>query len=78
MSILYVDGRRMRRSVVAALKWLVAKREVLNKLNVYPVPDGDTGTNMVLTLRSAAGVRVSGTEEGATGSALLLGPLSSK
>lgn len=53
MSILYVDGKRMRRSIVAALKWLVAKREVLNKLNVYPVPDGDTGTNMVLTLKSA-------------------------
>ena len=54
MSILYVDGKRMRRSILAALKWLVAKQEVLNKLNVYPVPDGDTGTNMVLTMRSAA------------------------
>ena len=31
----------------------LAKQELLNKLNVYPVPDGDTGTNMVLTLRSA-------------------------
>jgi DAK2 domain fusion protein YloV len=53
VSILYVDGRRMRRSIVASLKWLVAKQALLNKLNVYPVPDGDTGTNMVLTLKSA-------------------------
>ena len=53
MSILYVDGKRVRRGILASFKWLMAKQELLNKLNVYPVPDGDTGTNMVLTLKSA-------------------------
>jgi DAK2 domain fusion protein YloV len=53
VSILYVDGKRVRRGILASFRWLVAKRELLNRLNVYPVPDGDTGTNMVLTLKSA-------------------------
>jgi DAK2 domain fusion protein YloV len=53
VSILYVDGKRVRRGILASFKWLMAKQELLNKLNVYPVPDGDTGTNMVLTLKSA-------------------------
>jgi len=33
---------------------LAAHRETINRLNVYPVPDGDTGTNMALTLASVA------------------------
>ncbi|MBM4416604.1 MAG: DAK2 domain-containing protein, partial [Chloroflexi bacterium] len=37
----------------AAERWLDANRERLNAINVYPVPDGDTGTNMLLTLRAA-------------------------
>jgi uncharacterized protein len=40
--------------VRAALAALEASRERIDNLNVYPVPDGDTGTNMVLTLRAAA------------------------
>jgi DAK2 domain fusion protein YloV len=36
-----------------ALSWLQANQEVINDLNVFPVPDGDTGSNMYLTLRSA-------------------------
>ncbi len=37
----------------ASLEWLRTNQEVVNALNVFPVPDGDTGTNMVLTLQSA-------------------------
>ncbi|HEY3279277.1 MAG TPA: hypothetical protein VGJ83_02095 [Gemmatimonadales bacterium] len=48
----YVDGPRFRRSVLAAADWVAAGRDELNRLNVFPVPDGDTGTNMCLTLRS--------------------------
>jgi DAK2 domain fusion protein YloV len=44
----------MRRSLLAAADWVAAGRDELNRLNVYPVPDGDTGTNMCLTLRAVA------------------------
>jgi DAK2 domain fusion protein YloV len=40
-------------AIHAAASWLDRNRERLNAINVYPVPDGDTGTNMVLTLRAA-------------------------
>ncbi|HJM88309.1 MAG TPA: DAK2 domain-containing protein [Dehalococcoidia bacterium] len=45
-----------------AERWLELHREPINAINVYPVPDGDTGTNMVLTLRAAldAGDNVDG------------------
>src|SRR2546428_4687022 len=36
-----------------ALSWLEANQQEINDLNVFPVPDGDTGSNMFLTLRSA-------------------------
>ncbi|MYD92256.1 MAG: DAK2 domain-containing protein, partial [Chloroflexi bacterium] len=36
-----------------SLRWLEINAEAIDRLNVYPVPDGDTGTNMVLTLRAA-------------------------
>lgn len=52
--IAYLDGRRLRRSLVAAADWVDAGREELNRINVFPVPDGDTGTNFALTLRAAA------------------------
>ena len=35
------------------LAWLDRHHEIVNALNVFPVPDGDTGTNMLLTMRSA-------------------------
>jgi DAK2 domain fusion protein YloV len=48
-------GREGRLALVrAALAALEASRERIDDLNVYPVPDGDTGTNMVLTIRAAA------------------------
>jgi fatty acid kinase/fatty acid kinase fatty acid binding subunit len=44
----------MRRSLLAAADWVAAGRDELNRMNVYPVPDGDTGTNLCLTLRAVA------------------------
>jgi len=51
-SISYLDGPRLRRSLLAAAQWVAAGREELNRINVYPVPDGDTGTNFHLTMKS--------------------------
>lgn len=54
VGIAYVDGPRLRRSLLAAADWVAAGRDELNRMNVFPVPDGDTGTNMWLTLREVA------------------------
>ena len=54
MGIAYVDGPRLARSLYAAADWVAAGREEINRINVFPVPDGDTGTNFSLTLRSVA------------------------
>jgi DegV family protein with EDD domain len=50
----YLDGPRLRRSILAAAAWVGANRDELNRINVFPVPDGDTGTNFSLTLKSIA------------------------
>lgn len=50
----YLDGPRLARGFFAAADWVAASREELNRINVYPVPDGDTGTNFSLTLRAVA------------------------
>ena len=50
--ITYVDGPRLARAVSAAADWVAAGREEINRINVFPVPDGDTGTNFTLTLRA--------------------------
>ncbi|MBN1427207.1 MAG: DAK2 domain-containing protein [Anaerolineae bacterium] len=47
------DGRVFKALVQAGLAWLDQNHEKVNALNVFPVPDGDTGTNMLLTMRSA-------------------------
>jgi DAK2 domain fusion protein YloV len=52
MAIYYLDGKRLKRILYASTQWLVANEQVLNEINVFPVPDGDTGTNMGATLRS--------------------------
>ena len=52
MSIKYIDGIRLYRSLLAGLRRVVSRQEYLNKINVFPVPDGDTGTNMAYTLTS--------------------------
>jgi len=48
-----VSGTAFQRGMAASLEWLEANSARIDRLNVFPVPDGDTGTNMVLTLRSA-------------------------
>ncbi len=54
VGIAYLDGPRLARSVFAAADWVAAGREEINRINVFPVPDGDTGTNFSLTLRAVA------------------------
>lgn len=54
MQIAYIDGPRFRRSLVAACDYAQAQRSELNRINVFPVPDGDTGTNLALTVRAIA------------------------
>jgi len=48
-----VDGPVFKQALLGSLSWLAANHEEANRLNVFPVPDGDTGTNMLLTLQSA-------------------------
>jgi DAK2 domain fusion protein YloV len=48
-----VNGQRLKEFLRAGLTWLKANQQVVNLLNVFPVPDGDTGTNMVLTMQAA-------------------------
>ncbi|MCR5662323.1 MAG: DAK2 domain-containing protein, partial [bacterium] len=45
------DGQLLKTMFVAGGRWLSLHRGILNELNVFPVPDGDTGTNMTLTMR---------------------------
>ncbi|MBI5351549.1 MAG: DAK2 domain-containing protein [Chloroflexi bacterium] len=47
------DGQSMKRLIESGLIWLRTNKDIVNALNVFPVPDGDTGTNMVLTLQAA-------------------------
>ena len=49
-----IDGKTLQKMFLAGAKNLEAKKEWINELNVFPVPDGDTGTNMTLTIMSAA------------------------
>lgn len=47
------NGRQLRKLFRAGLLWLEQNHTTVNALNVFPVPDGDTGTNMLLTMRAA-------------------------
>jgi len=49
-----IDGQLWSKLVVAASKYLEKRKSIVDSLNVFPVPDGDTGTNMSLTMASAA------------------------
>ena len=49
-----VDGKTLAAMLVHASASLNAEKQKINELNVFPVPDGDTGTNMGLTLGTAA------------------------
>ncbi len=54
MSIREIDASLMKRAFLAGAQGLEAKKEWINELNVFPVPDGDTGTNMTMTIMAAA------------------------
>ncbi len=54
MAITTVDAPMLAKMFLAGAKNLEAKKEWINELNVFPVPDGDTGTNMTMTIMSAA------------------------
>ncbi|MBC7878806.1 MAG: DAK2 domain-containing protein [Anaerolineales bacterium] len=48
-----IDGLALKKLIDAGLTWLRTNKDNVNALNVFPVPDGDTGTNMTLTLQAA-------------------------
>ncbi|MCA9933461.1 MAG: hypothetical protein KC415_06030, partial [Anaerolineales bacterium] len=52
---LQCNGQQLRKLAQAGMLWLEHNSQIVNELNVFPVPDGDTGTNMLLTMRSAYG-----------------------
>ncbi len=52
--IKYLNGIRLRRAIVAGADWVVAMQKHLDAINVFPVPDGDTGSNMASTMKSIA------------------------
>ena len=54
VSIKTIDAKTLARMFLAGARNLEAKKEWINELNVFPVPDGDTGTNMTMTIMSAA------------------------
>ena len=54
MEINTIDASQLSKMFLAGAKNLEAKKEWINELNVFPVPDGDTGTNMTMTIMSAA------------------------
>lgn len=54
VNITTIDAKVLSRMFLAGAKNLEAKKEWINELNVFPVPDGDTGTNMTMTIMSAA------------------------
>ncbi len=54
VSVKTIDAKLLAKMFLAGAKNLESKKEYINELNVFPVPDGDTGTNMTLTIMSAA------------------------
>lgn len=53
MKIEYIDGPLLKKMFIGASNFLEKNKDMLNALNVFPVPDGDTGTNMSLTMQAA-------------------------
>lgn len=56
MAITHIDGEGLKTAMLAGLANLKVHRDEVDSLNVFPVPDGDTGTNMVMTLEGGASV----------------------
>ena len=74
-----IDGASFQRMVIHAAASINIQKQHINELNVFPVPDGDTGTNMGLTISTAAAemkkapLNTVGEAAGKTASALLRG-----
>ncbi len=49
-----IDAEMLQKMFLSGAKALDAKKDYINELNVFPVPDGDTGTNMTMTIMAAA------------------------
>ena len=54
MSITSLDGKRFAEMIIQGANNLAANAKIVDALNVFPVPDGDTGTNMNLSMTSGA------------------------
>lgn len=54
MSTTTIDAKKLSKLFLAGASNLESKKELINELNVFPVPDGDTGTNMTMTIMAAA------------------------
>ena len=54
MSLKSIDAAMLQKMFLSGAKALDAKKDYINELNVFPVPDGDTGTNMTMTIMAAA------------------------
>lgn len=52
-AVKFIDGKKYREMLYSALMWLKEQQSYIDSLNVFPVPDGDTGTNMYLTFLDA-------------------------
>ncbi|HOT95935.1 MAG TPA: DegV family protein [bacterium] len=52
IKIRYIDGGRLRRAIIGSAGRIIEMQEKLNNINVFPVADADTGTNMALTMKS--------------------------
>lgn len=50
-----VSAPALRRALIAGMRRVVARRDLLNRINVFPVPDGDTGSNLAFTLGAVLG-----------------------
>ncbi len=61
--LISIGGTELLAGLRVALVWLETNKEVINDLNVFPVPDGDTGSNMYMTLRAAVGEAESAREQ---------------
>ncbi len=55
LAVQRLSGYGLRRALVAGIHRLIARRDELNRINVFPVPDGDTGTNLAFTLSAVLG-----------------------
>ncbi len=52
IAIAYLDGPRLARALAAGIRHVFLRRDYINRINVFPVPDGDTGTNMAFTFKA--------------------------